>query len=113
MAIDVREGDILVSGATEYAIRVVDDWTLRTGGTALKRKATIAYSTKRNPALSGGNRGLPVTNLASVMGTPLDPLGSGELRQREELQSLYKPKQTFLYDGGTNYYHCIVEDIRV
>lgn len=112
MAIDVIEGDILVSGSTEYAIRMVDAWPLRRGGYALERQATTTYSTKRSPAISGGRRGEPVTELASVNGTPLEPVSSSDLLQRVELSTPYKSKQTFLYDGdGTTFYHLLVEEL--
>lgn len=112
MAIDVTEGDILVSGSNEYSIRMVDSWTLRRGGYALTRQATETYSTKRSPAISSGKRGAPVENLTGVKGTPLDPVASSDLLQRVELDTPYKAKQTFLYDGGIVYYHLLLEDLR-
>jgi hypothetical protein len=112
MAIDVKEGDILVSGSDEYSIKMVDAWTLRRGGSALTRQATATYSTKRNPAISGGKRGTPVTELTGVKGTPLYPVSSSDLLQRVDLGTPYKAKQTFLYDGGSVYYHLLLEELR-
>lgn len=112
MAIDVKEGDILVSGSEEFSIRVVDKWALPTLMRGLMRRTTSTYSTKRSPAISGGRRGEPVTELTGVKGTPLYPVSSSDLLQRVDLGTPYKAQQVFLYDGGSVYYHLLLEELR-
>lgn len=44
--------------------------------TSFAHMATVTASTKRIPAISSGKRGTPVTNIASLKCTPLDPIGT-------------------------------------
>lgn len=63
-----------------------------------RRFATVTASTKRAPAISGGKRGTPVTEIASLRCTPLDPVDA-ELRQRLSLETPHELMQTFV-DGA-------------
>lgn len=58
------------------------------------RQMTVTASTKRGPAISGGKRGAPVAEIASLTVTPLDPLDA-EIRNRLEIETPVKLKQTF------------------
>lgn len=62
------------------------------------KMATVTASTKRPPNVSGGKRGAPVTNIASLSVTPLDPI-SAELKERLGLESPMELLQTFA-DGS-------------
>lgn len=104
--------------------------------------ATVSASTKRAPAISGGKRGTPTTNLTGLSVTPLDPVDP-ELRERLALETSHELLQTFVEDatnatidiaegdlltvGGTDYpirsvaewtysdgvyYHLILEDLK-
>ncbi len=55
---------------------------------------TVEASTKRTPAISGGKRGAPVTQVASLRCTPLDPVDA-ELRQRLGLSTPMELLQVF------------------
>lgn len=64
--------------------------------------ATVMASTRRSPAISGGKRGAPVTNIASLTCTPLDPADPGEeaeIQRRLSLETPLKLRQTFVDDG--------------
>jgi hypothetical protein len=39
-------------------------------------------------------------------------VSSSDLLQRVDLGTPYKAKQTFLYDGGSVYYHLLLEELR-
>jgi hypothetical protein len=54
--------------------------------TSFTHMAVVTASTKRAPAVSGGKRGTPATNVSSLTCTPLDPVDS-EVRQRLMLDS--------------------------
>lgn len=62
------------------------------------RMATVTASTKRSPAVSGGKRGAPATNIASLSCTPLDPVDP-DLRQRLALETPHELLQTFVAGG--------------
>ena len=66
------------------------------------RMATVTASTKRAPAVSGGKRGAPTTNLTGLKVTPLDPVDP-ELRQRLALDTPHELLQTFVekVDGSS------------
>ena len=61
-------------------------------------QTTVTASTKRPPAKSGGKRGAPAENVASLSCTPLDPVDS-ELRARLGLQASMELLQTFVQSG--------------
>ncbi len=109
MAVDVREGDVLVVGTDEYPIVSCGEWAFRYG-TGFARLATVTASTKRTPAIAAGKRGAPVENVSSLICTPLDPVDPA-LRQRLALDTPHELLQTFV-DGGTTFYHLILEDLK-
>lgn len=63
------------------------------------RLATVTASTKRPPALSGGNRGVPATKIASLKCLPLMPASenrTSEIQERPGLSSPVKLLTTFV-----------------
>lgn len=70
--------------------------TLTTPG--FRRQATETYSTKRLPAIVSGKRGAAATLIASMKGTPLDPVDP-ELRQRMQIDTPHEVLQCFV-DGS-------------
>jgi hypothetical protein len=58
------------------------------------RMATVTASTKRAPAISGGKRGAPATQVAALRCTPLDPVDP-ELHQQVALGTPMELLQTF------------------
>jgi hypothetical protein len=62
---------------------------------SFSRLAVVTASTKRSPTISGGKRGDPVTNVASLTCTPLDPVDA-EVRQRLMLDSPNIILETFV-----------------
>jgi len=65
---------------------------------AMLRMASVTAATKRSPGIVNGKRGEPVTNVASLHCTPLDPVDA-ETRQRLGLDSPHELLQTFV-DGA-------------
>jgi hypothetical protein len=61
---------------------------------ATRRLMTVTASTKRSPVISGGKRGDPATNIASLKCQPLDPVDA-ELRERLALETPHALLQTF------------------
>jgi hypothetical protein len=111
MALDIKEGDVLVVSSVEYPIRAAGDWDFRWGvTTGFRRMATKTASTKRPPALSGGKRGAAATNVTGLTCTPLDPV-SPEVRQRLALNTPHELLETFVSDGS-EYKHLILEDLK-
>ena len=111
MALDIREGDVLVVSSVEYPIRAAGDWDFRWGSTiGFQRMATKTASTKRPPALSGGKRGVPAENLTGLTCTPLDPVAP-EVRQRLALNTPHELLETFV-SNGSEYKHLILEDLK-
>ena len=108
--LDIREGDILVVGAKEYPIRSCAEWVWGRSGRAMRRFLTVTASTKRQPAISGGKRGLAETYLVAIPCTPLDPVDP-ELMKRMALDTPHEVLQTFV-DGGDTYYHLMLEDMK-
>lgn len=112
MALDIREGDVLVVSSVEYPIRAAGDWDFRwgvtTGFTRMATKSSV--STKRPPALSSGKRGVAATNLTGLTCTPLDPVAP-EVRQRLALNTPHELLETFVSDGS-EYKHLILEDLK-
>ena len=109
MALDLREGDILVVAGAEYPIRSCAAWEWG-HGRAMQRMCTKTATTKRSPAVSGGKRGVPVTKLFDLRCTPLDPL-TAELAQRVGLDTPHELLQTYV-DGGDVYYELVLEDLK-
>lgn len=62
------------------------------------RFATVTASTKRPPAVAGGKRGVPVTQIVSLSCLPLDPVDP-ELRERLGLETAHELLQTFAQGG--------------
>jgi hypothetical protein len=111
MALDIKEGDVLVVSSVEYPIRAAGDWDFRWGvTTGFSRMATKTASTKRPPALSSGKRGVAATKLTSLTCTPLDPVAP-EVRQRLALNTPHELLETFVSDGS-EYKHLILEDLK-
>lgn len=109
MALDIREGDILVVGGSEYPIRSCAAWTWG-HGRAMRRLCTVTATTKRNPTVTAGKRGAPVAKLADLRCTPLDPL-TAELAQRVGLDTPHELLQTYV-DGGDMYYELVLEELK-
>lgn len=57
--------------------------------------ATVTASTKRNPAISDGKRGEPVTQVTSLTCTPLDPV-QPEIAFRQGLENPFELLETFV-----------------
>src|SRR3954452_18572524 len=73
--------------------------------------ATVNASTKRSPAISGGKRGAPATNISSLQCTPLDPVDP-EVRQRLMLDSPNVILETFV-ENADGTIDIVVGDILV
>ena len=56
--------------------------------------ANVIASTKRAPAISGGKRGKAITNIPSLLCTPLDPVDENAQR-RYSTNAAFEIKQTF------------------
>ena len=108
--LDVREGDILVVGIAEYPIRSCAAWEWGSGGRAGRRVMSATASTKRSPAMVGGKRGTPATNLTGVRCSPLDPIDP-DLAQRMGLNTPHELLQTTV-DGGDEFYVLVVEELK-
>ena len=114
MALDLRGGDILVTGGREYPIRFCKSWKHGPGSTAsFVRQCTETASTKRAPAISSTGRGDPVTVLTGIKCTPLDPTdeGTDDVHVRQMTKGPYQLLTT-LVDGGDTFYELFLEDIK-
>ena len=109
MSLDIKEGDYLVVGTVEYPIRSCAEWPWKFTY-ALKRKLTVTASTKRQPSITSGKRGVPTTNLTGVKCTPVAPLDP-ELKKRMDIQTPHELLITFA-DGGTTQYKLVLEDLK-
>jgi len=109
MALDVKEGDILVVDSVEYPIRSCAEWSYRYGR-SMVRLATETASTKRSPSIASGKRGAMAENLTGLSCTPLDPVDA-EIRERLALDTPHELLQTFV-DGGSTFYHLVVEELK-
>lgn len=107
--LDVREGDILVVGGAEYPIRSCASWAWSAGRAGRRLMASTA-STKRSPDIVSGKRGTPVTQVASMRCSPLDPVAP-DLEQRMGLNTPHELLQTTV-DGGDMFYVLVVEDLK-
>lgn len=111
MTIDIKEGDILTVGSASYTIKFVGEWSNTHGYTkGMSHMTTLTGSTKRNPAVSGGKRGVPVTKVATLACTPLWPVGN-DVVQRLGLETPLELKQAFVGDSSM-YYELILEELR-
>jgi hypothetical protein len=114
MALDIQEGDYLVVDTKEYPIRVCQSWAWTRATAGIRRFATVQASTKRQPAVSAGKRGTPVTKLACIYCTPLDPASKSamqEIQERPDLQSPHKLLETYVKDTGV-FYRLVLEDLK-
>jgi len=111
---DILPGDRLVVGGNEYPIRAVEEWDRHRFGSSASyaRQATVACSTKRNPAIdSDGNRSDPVANLTGLKCTPLDP-GSAEITQRSGTNAPMETMRCIISDS-VNFVQLTLEDLKL
>lgn len=105
MALDVREGDVLVVGSRDYPIKSCAEWgDARMNSASFRRMASVTVGTKRT------KKGEPATVLSNQKCTPLDPVDP-ELRRRLALETPHELLQTFMADG-TGFLHLILEDLK-
>ncbi|MCB0070684.1 MAG: hypothetical protein KDE20_04465 [Caldilineaceae bacterium] len=110
MALDVREGDILVVSSVDYPIKACEEWTWGYARNGMRRMMTATAGTKRPPAVASGKRGAPATKLSNLRCLPLDPIDA-DLQQRLALNTPHELLQTVL-DGGDTFYRLVVEDLK-
>jgi len=108
--LDVREGDVLVLGSTEYPIKSCEAWPWPAGTRGVVPFLGATASTKRSPGITAGKRGEPVAYLASVRSTALYP-ATPDILKREDLQTPHTLLMAYL-DGGDTVYALVVEDLR-
>jgi hypothetical protein len=109
--VDIREGDILVVGSSEYPVKAVEVWTKANFHTnSFTKMANVSASTKRNPAISSGKRGSATTNLTGLSITPLDP-ATLDVVERLALESPVRLLETFISDT-TGFVYVVVEDLQ-
>ena len=108
--LDVREGDVLVLGSTEYPIKSCEAWPWPAGTRPPVPFLAATVSTKRSPGITAGKRGEPVAYLASVRSTVLYP-ATPDILKREDLQTPHTLLMAYL-DGGDTVYALVVEDLR-
>jgi hypothetical protein len=109
--LDVLEGDILVVAGRQYPIRSAAQWQsskfmLRN----FQRMATVTASTLRPAPVTGGKRGEPVTQIASLLCTPLDP-ADPEVRARIALETPHELLETFIADDD-GFIDLVIEDLK-
>lgn len=107
--LDIKAGDIFVIGTKEYPIRAVETWPWVGSTPSFARMATVTASTRRAPAISGGKRGDPVTNIASLNCLPLTPI-SADVQRRLVLETPYQALQTMV--EGDSYLLLVLEDLK-
>ena len=106
--IDVKEGDSLVIGSDEYAVKAVEAWSKSSFNTSsFAAMASVSASTKR-ATLANNKRGTPSTYLTGLKCTPLDPV-TQDIVERLALESPIRMLETFIADS-TGFVHVIVED---
>lgn len=113
MALNIRQGDVLVVGTKEYPILFCGEFSHESGSTAsMKKMCRVTASTKRRPAVVSGKRGDPVTQIVSMKCTPLDPASAyaRELVVRELPQAPINILETMV-DGGDTFYTLVVEKV--
>jgi hypothetical protein len=94
--LDIREGDLLVVGSTEYVVKNVAPWTGFGSILSFRRLATVDASIKRRPNVVAGERGDP-SIIAEIRCAPLDPI-SADIAQTLGLKVPYHARQTFAAD---------------
>ncbi len=107
--LDIKRGDVLVVGTKEYPVRAVEIWPWVGATPSFAKLATVAASTKRPPAISGGKRGAAVTQIASLNCLPLMPI-SADVQRRLVLDTPYQALQTFV--EGDSFLLLVVEDLK-
>lgn len=110
MALDVREGDILVVHGREYPIRACAEWKWRHTTRSLRRMLTESCSTMRAPGVVDGKRGAPAVHLTALPCMPLDPVDA-EISRRMGLETPHELLQTIL-DGGDVFYSIVLEQLK-
>ena len=113
MALDIKAGDFLVVGSTEYPIRAVEDWSAHGFGTSksFALMASVSCTTKRPPAIASGKRVAPAANLTGLKCTPLDRQ-TPEFTAQVPSATPYDTLQTFISDG-TDYSRLVLDNRRV
>ena len=99
MSLDVKEGDVLVVGSSEYPIKAVEDWAMQKANSPSFRSLAIqACSTKRSPEPDAeGKTGSMELYLDNLACTPLAPV-TAELAQSRGLEAAHELLQTFIGD---------------
>jgi hypothetical protein len=108
---DIRDGDQLVIGTKSYPVRAVESRS----GAGLSRAsfaalATATASTRRAPAITGGLRGDPATNIVSLKCMPPFPL-SAETRKRMVIETPYQALETIVF--GDPFLVLVLEDLKI
>jgi len=111
VALDIREGDVLVVAGTEYPIKACGEWAWGyVHARGMRRMCSATASTKRTPDMSGGKRGPIADHLTGLRCTPLDPVDPN-LAQRLALNTPHELLQSYV-DGGDIFYELVVEDLK-
>lgn len=110
MALDIREGDLLVVSGEEYPIRSCAGWKWKYARRGARRLMTETATTKRAPSVVNGKRGAPSTYLTGLPCMPLDPVDP-EVRQRMALETPHEILQTTI-DGGDYFYVVYLEELK-
>ena len=110
MSLDIRAGDFLVVGSQTYPILFCGAWDQVRSTVGFRRMCSVTASTKRSPAMVGGTRGEPVTKLASIKCTPIDPINGKTVNMvvRDLPTAPTDLKECFV-DGGAIFYHLVLE----
>lgn len=116
MALDIKQGDVLVFGGRDWPIQKLNPWyDPLTPDYAMKMICNLTASTKRAPQVDGSKRrGDPVAWLTDIKISPIDP-PSFASQQSMILQGTQAPaniRECFV-DGGDTFYHLIVQEILV
>ncbi|MCO5182186.1 MAG: hypothetical protein M9896_19280 [Candidatus Promineofilum sp.] len=111
MALDIREGDVLVVGDREHPIRSCGEWAWnRSQASGMRRMCSVTAVTMRSPQVVDGKRGALATHLRNVRCMPLDPV-EPDLAQRMALNTPHELLQTTV-DGGDVFYSLVLEDLK-
>jgi len=111
VTLDIQPGDVLVSGASEYAITAVGDYVwLRPASPGFRRQMNTGYSVKRAPAVVAGARGAAVLHIASLTGSPLDAVNPAAVAETHGGEYRYvQMYSTVVMDGEGRYLTLTVE----
>lgn len=115
MALDIRQGDVLVVGSAEYAIRKVNPWSdPLTPIASMRMICNLDGSLKRPPTLDGvasRQRGIPVAIPGTFKISPVDPPSQTTLQTflRAGNNSPINLKECFA-DGGDTFYQVVLEE---